>query len=585
MNELSSYWSTIGRTQIHRRRLLRAGTSIAASGLSMSVLAACSSKKSGAPVPTVRAGSRTTATAAPASAAKVLANEAPLPSWSKRLAWEDPGPPVRGQTISLAGADPVTLDVSQSLGSAPIRAVSYIYEKLLWLRGDWWEDTAVIPGLAESYEQPDNSSIILHLRNNVRYHNAPPVNGRQLTSADVGWNIDYDQKKALLRHWGTTQKWSTPDSTTIRIDLASPYSALITEIADVHNVMFPREVFERDGDFSKTAIGTGPFMLGKYEPKVQVSWKRNPDYWRMGADGKPLPYADAVDQFIFADVPSSIAALEAGRLAGGFGAGLLPADGEPLSQRQSNLLIPIGPWMNGLWMIFNLTQPHWKDDRVRKAALLAMDQQRIIDTVFLGKGLWQGGMPAAITDFSWSQDKLKQAFKPDPQKAKQLLDAAGATGLEVTSTGPYNNDIEQVGQSMLNAAGFKVSLNPQQYAEHYAALQSGKFDFFIYKVDWISYDPDYWTYGSFHSGDPHNYARISDPVLDKMLENQRGEFDHDRRKAIVDDITQYVLVDKAYIGPMPVHFAYHPQQPWLKNKPTDSFSHENIGVEHAWIKH
>jgi len=52
--------------------------------------------------------------------------------------------------------------------------------------------------LAESWEMPDSTTIILHLREGVRYHNRPPVNGRELTAEDAAWSIA--KFIDLLRH-------------------------------------------------------------------------------------------------------------------------------------------------------------------------------------------------------------------------------------------------------------------------------------------------------------------------------------------------------------------------------------------------
>ena len=41
------------------------------------------------------------------------------------------------------------------------------------------------PGLAESWEQPDPGTTVFHIREGVKWHNLPPVNGREFTAKDV----------------------------------------------------------------------------------------------------------------------------------------------------------------------------------------------------------------------------------------------------------------------------------------------------------------------------------------------------------------------------------------------------------------
>ena len=58
------------------------------------------------------------------------------------------------------------------------------------------------------------------------------------------------------------------------------------------------EVVQKYGDLKKveTAIGTGPFLLERYEPNVKTVFKRNPDYFR-----KDQPYVDGVEWLVIED--------------------------------------------------------------------------------------------------------------------------------------------------------------------------------------------------------------------------------------------------------------------------------------------
>ena len=55
------------------------------------------------------------------------------------------------------------------------------------------------------------------------------------------------------------------------------------------------EVVQQYGDLKQpeTAIGTGPFILERYEPNVKTVFKRNPDYYREGQ-----PYVDGVEWLV-----------------------------------------------------------------------------------------------------------------------------------------------------------------------------------------------------------------------------------------------------------------------------------------------
>ena len=46
------------------------------------------------------------------------------------------------------------------------------------------------PHLAERWEQPDDTTYIFHLRQGVKWHNKPPLNGRELVAEDVKFTYD-----------------------------------------------------------------------------------------------------------------------------------------------------------------------------------------------------------------------------------------------------------------------------------------------------------------------------------------------------------------------------------------------------------
>ena len=64
------------------------------------------------------------------------------------------------------------------------------------------------------------------------------------------------------------------------------------------------EVVQQYGDLKKvdTAIGTGPFILERYEPNVKSVFKRNPDYYLEGQ-----PYVDGVEWLVVPEESTGLA--------------------------------------------------------------------------------------------------------------------------------------------------------------------------------------------------------------------------------------------------------------------------------------
>ena len=71
------------------------------------------------------------------------------------------------------------------------------------------------------------------------------------------------------------------------------------------------EVVQQFGDLKKpeSAIGTGPFILERYEPNVKTVFKRNPDYFL-----KDQPYVDGVEWLVLEDPSTGLAMYRTGQI-------------------------------------------------------------------------------------------------------------------------------------------------------------------------------------------------------------------------------------------------------------------------------
>jgi len=68
---------------------------------------------------------------------------------------------------------------------------------------------------------------------------------------------------------------------------------------------------EKFGDLKKpeSAIGTGPFILERYEPNVKTVFKRNPAYFLQGQ-----PYVDGVEWLVLDDESTGLAMYRTGQI-------------------------------------------------------------------------------------------------------------------------------------------------------------------------------------------------------------------------------------------------------------------------------
>ena len=137
-----------------------------------------------------------------------------------------------------------------------------------------YNDVVLQPGLAEKWEAPDGVTFTFHLRKGVQFHDLKPVNGREVTSADLKWSMEYisrsgqfkgDKKLFPALYSDSFQGLAsieTPDPYTVVYKFTDPLAPFLNYCAAEWNPVLAHEIYEQDGNFSKTLVGTGPFAAG-----------------------------------------------------------------------------------------------------------------------------------------------------------------------------------------------------------------------------------------------------------------------------------------------------------------------------------
>src|SRR5690606_15225638 len=170
------------------------------------------------------------------------------------------------------------------------------YEALVYNKpgeGDASTWTEVLPELAESWESsPDNLTITFKIRQGVKWQNRPPINGREFDAEDVAATWERYETADTPNNKFTNSNNLNPeapiismtaiDPSTLEIKLARPatylFQRLSTMITGELGSVYPREAGDTF-DPEKDQIGTGPWMLERFTPSVELVYRRNPDYW------------------------------------------------------------------------------------------------------------------------------------------------------------------------------------------------------------------------------------------------------------------------------------------------------------------
>jgi len=470
--------------------------------------------------------------------------------------------PKRGGTLNLRLWDPPHFDPHLTISYKTHIPYTFTHSRLVKHKvGPTVQPgTFAIEGdLAESWSQPSPNVYVFKLRKGVRWHNKPPVNGRELTADDVLYSIERFKTvtgNANAYMLSSLDKVEAPDKYTVRMTLKEPYAWFLDILANPMAVcIIAKETVDKFGDLKKpeATVGTGPWMLDSYRPNVGMTLVRNPNYFVPG-----LPNIDRIEAFVDEDKASRIAAFITGKydLGSEFPGTIDRVDWDVVKKARANLTTREFPSNVMSHVYFRNDKAPFSDVRVRRAMSLAIDRKAMIDATYEGAGQLNPPVPAALKEWSLPMEQLGEGavyYKADRAAAKKLLAEAGfPNGFQATmdfTTYGSNVLVDQAQLILkdLKAVGIEVKLNTKEYGAYISTTFYGKYDSMAYGPQTPFLEPDNFLYGQYYPGELKNQGHINDPVLADMLVQQRRTLDLSKRKQVIHDIQRHLAKQQYYV--------------------------------------
>ncbi|MBM7096727.1 glutathione ABC transporter substrate-binding protein [Bacillus sp. H-16] len=446
-------------------------------------------------------------------------------------------------------SDAQTLDPQGGNEHATLNVGRTIYDTLVFTDGSM----DMHMRLAESFEQIEDTTWEVELREDVQFHDGSDFNA-EAVKVNIERLLDPDVASPVSFMFDMITDVEVVDDYTVHIHTDIPFAPLRAHFAHPGGHMIAPSAIEADYEamedgaepgsyINQNPIGTGAFTLEEWNPGEFVKVTKNEDYWGDVAN---------VDSITFKVVPEDntrVAELETNssqmisHLNPDFMSRVEGNDDLKIATQESVSLFYLG---------FNVEQEPFDDPQVRTAISKAVDKEAIIDGLLNGAGLPAKG-PLAPPVFG-SSDDIK-AIEKDLEEARELLaDAGYPDGFEATltvETSQIGSDVAENIQAQLEEIGIDLDIETLERGAYVDVVTNARQDMFLGSWGTVTGDADYGLYPMFHSsnhGIAGNRTFYANEEVDALLEEARSGTEEERLALYHD--AQQLIVDDAPMVPL-----------------------------------
>jgi peptide/nickel transport system substrate-binding protein len=409
----------------------------------------------------------------------------------------------------------------------------------------------VVPGLAESVEQPNPTTYIYKLKKNVRFSDGNP-----LTPADVVFSLKRNMEPGSLSstYFENVKSIAADGNDAVVIKLAKPETSWPSVPASLGQVMEKSDAekggVEKIGTPSNLPIGSGPYEFTDFNPQTSATLEPNP-YWT----GDKLTIKKLVVEFFKEDSQVALA-LRSGEVAGT----LWPTNISPY--KTSGAEVITYPGIAQMALALNVHNSPFSDPHVRKALAYATDREGASQAIFEGKAEIASTLtPKAVYANVAPLSEVESTFGALPeyefnlQKAKEELEKSQyPNGFSTTMpVEPYNVKVVQALVPNYEKIGIHVKLESLPEGAYYEKIfgpRSGLGLSFAYLGNAL-HDPEiqlkHWLASSEATVNGLNTADYKSVQMDHLLAEQNDPANSARRLAVINGMFELMLEELPYI--------------------------------------
>jgi len=466
-------------------------------------------------------------------------------------------------TIAFDGAAVASfvLDAHNCRYAPQARILRSIYDNLVVLQ----DDQTVGPWLATSWEiSPDRKQYIFNLRQDVVFHD-----GTKFDAAAVKANFDriLNPANALqsLPQIGTYTGATVLSPYQVRLEFSAPFEAFLHNLSATGlAIVSPTAAAKYGKVFGQNPVGTGPFKFVSLTPGQEIRLEKNADYnWAPANAAHRGPAY--LDTLTFTNVPEQltrVASLQSGQVQG---ADLIPSQNIGQFKADPDFQFLQKEMLDTTYdLTLNVAKAPWNDLDIRNAIRLSLNIDAIVRIIYLGT-IERAWSPLSPNMFGSAEQVLRGSWKPDPARARAILDAKGwvpgndgirvkngqrlaISFLDTQGNREQRLDVIHLVRRQLNETGIDLSIDSETIGAYYTKVADGEFD--AIGAAQYAADPDVLRYAyvpQFRAA--FEGTKTDDPQLNQWLIAAAAESDAVKRAKLYVQ-AQELIVDKVYAIPI-----------------------------------
>lgn len=473
----------------------------------------------------------------------------------------------------------------------------YIYDALLDIDRETYE---LFPVIADSLPvvSDDHLTYTFTLRKDVKFSDGTPLTGEDLIFTVKTIMNPFTDAQALRNYFADLKSVELVDGDKykVKFTMSKPYFRAIYSLGGIY--ITPKHILDKDNvnekftwdmisaaqrdldpkkypelakyaEFlnseevsrtSKYVVGSGPYKLDDWKTGQSITLKRNENYWNKAA----IP--NYPDKLVFKTIQDQNAAVVAAKNKEvDYMFVIQPSDfvenvKDP-GQFQLKKALVLEPTY--VFIAWNNKHPIFSDKNVRTALGYAIDRQSIIDKVVYGMGTLVNS-PVFMKSKYYNNNLPQMQF--NQEKAKKMLADAGWKDTDgdgvldkvingkktdfkftfINNNNPKRKRVMLIVIEMLKQIGVQADLQEYEWSVFLTKTKKHEFDacYSAWQLGVTPEDPYQIWHSSQSEGEGSNFISYINPESDKLIEQNRVEFDEAKRIEILKKWQEIVYNDQ-----------------------------------------